>query len=304
MKKNSTFYKAWRLIYPLLIYQGIAYVIIYAATFLVTATLIMRQSGTAASELLNDVLTVINSYTLELNALAALVSAPILYLFYRLDKKKAGIITDIHYEKTLLWKYILIIPLGLASCYAGNNFITMSGLYQVSESTEALFEVLYQGRLLVEILGIGILIPIVEELIFRGLMFKRLKEWLPLTWAYLLTSLLFALYHGDLVQGVYAFFLSLLLIYVYERYHNLAAPVLFHIAANLLSVLGSELNFLDVFFTSRTLFYASTLAACCIIVLMVYLIERYTKPGQKGTEKVSEDKAKEDNPARTYYDKR
>ena len=46
------------------------------------------------------------------------------------------------------------------------------------------------------------------------------------------SSLLFGLYHGNIVQVVYGSILGLLIAYTYELYGSFAAPVLFHGVAN------------------------------------------------------------------------
>ena len=50
-------------------------------------------------------------------------------------------------------------------------------------------------------------------------------------------SLLFALYHGNLPQGIYALLVGAVLAFLMESYQAALAPVLAHMAANLLSVL-------------------------------------------------------------------
>lgn len=61
----------------------------------------------------------------------------------------------------------------------------------------------------------------------------------PLLAAALLSSLAFAIYHGNLYQGAYAFCVGLCLAWIYERTHVFLAPVILHISANLFSVLFS-----------------------------------------------------------------
>ncbi len=46
-------------------------------------------------------------------------------------------------------------------------------------------------------------------------------------------------------QGIYAFLLSLLMVYVKEKYHTMTAPILFHMSANIYSVLATETALVD-----------------------------------------------------------
>ncbi len=79
--------------------------------------------------------------------------------------------------------------------------------------------------------------PAVEETVFRGFIYSRLKNGMPAPAAALFTSLLFAAMHGTLLQGIYMFFLGLLFIWVLERFRSLYASVLFHVSFNLTGML-------------------------------------------------------------------
>lgn len=58
--------------------------------------------------------------------------------------------------------------------------------------------------------------------------------------AVIVSALFFGAFHGNLVQFVYAFIIGLMLAYVYEKFKTIWAPVIFHIGANLISVLITE----------------------------------------------------------------
>lgn len=128
---------------------------------------------------------------------------------------------------------------GIGSCFFVNQIIIRSGL--TSWAYESARSRLYQPSLVIQILVIGFLIPAAEELIFRGFGYCRLREKFSFWGAALASSLYFGWYHGNIVQGVYAFFLGLLMAGVYEAYHSLWAPVCFHVAANLSSLLFTGL---------------------------------------------------------------
>jgi membrane protease YdiL (CAAX protease family) len=89
----------------------------------------------------------------------------------------------------------------------------------------------------VQILCLGILIPIAEEVMFRGVIFARFRVTLSFWKAAFYATLLFSFSHSNLVQFLYAFCVGLLLAFVYERYQTLWAPILLHICLNLTSLL-------------------------------------------------------------------
>lgn len=83
------------------------------------------------------------------------------------------------------------------------------------------------------ILLAGILVPILEELLFRRLWFGALRRRYGFWEASLLPSLAFGLIHGAVAFG--AVFLSgMVLCWLYERTGRILAPMLVHVANNIL----------------------------------------------------------------------
>lgn len=82
--------------------------------------------------------------------------------------------------------------------------------------------------------------PLAEELVFRGLVYTRLKRGLPqrgmgIFFAALISAVIFGALHGTLLQLFYTVPMGLLLCFVYDRYKSLWASVLVHMAFNLCS---------------------------------------------------------------------
>ena len=92
-----------------------------------------------------------------------------------------------------------------------------------------------------QILGAGIFAPIAEEIIFRGLTYQRMKRMAGMGWAMILSSALFAVYHGNPIQMMYTFPLALLLCVVYEKCGSIKGPIVLHMAANLVAVAINDL---------------------------------------------------------------
>ena len=86
--------------------------------------------------------------------------------------------------------------------------------------------------------------PVAEELAFRGLTLGILLRGKFSFWtANAIQALLFALIHGNLVQGAYAFVAGLLFGCLLRRYGSLKAPVFCHFVVNLSGVLMGMLPF-------------------------------------------------------------
>jgi membrane protease YdiL (CAAX protease family) len=91
---------------------------------------------------------------------------------------------------------------------------------------------------LVTLIGAGILVPISEELFFRGAIFTWFRQRYNFPIAMLASSLLFGLGHFDTI-GVVAssFVLAVANAYVFEKSKTLWAPILMHITTNSFAVL-------------------------------------------------------------------
>ena len=75
--------------------------------------------------------------------------------------------------------------------------------------------------------------PVLEEIVFRGLMYSRLKKGLPVIAAAIVTSLAFGIAHGTMIWAIYTFIFSMVLIWVFEKFQSLGACIVLHMAYNL-----------------------------------------------------------------------
>lgn len=93
------------------------------------------------------------------------------------------------------------------------------------------------------VLSTLILPPLVEELIFRGLIQKYLER-AGMRWilANVVQAVLFGVFHQNLVQGIYAALLGFALGFVAYRYNTLAASMLMHMFYNLMGTLIVDLE--------------------------------------------------------------
>ena len=93
----------------------------------------------------------------------------------------------------------------------------------------------YAAILPVGLICYGIITPIAEELLFRAIVYNKLKKFMKLTPALVVSAALFGMYHGNSVQGIYAFVIGALMAYMYEYFADFRVPVAIHIGANLLA---------------------------------------------------------------------
>jgi len=81
-------------------------------------------------------------------------------------------------------------------------------------------------------LGAIVLAPLVEETLFRGILYPFLKPRIGLPLAVTATSLVFAAIHLNVMTFVPLTFIGLALVWVYEQTDNLLAPIVAHALFN------------------------------------------------------------------------
>ena len=269
--------KSWRIIYPGLVFIGVELLISFVGSFFIGIKL-MLDKGEAVMEdmgvFIETWLEYFNRYTITISAVAALAVIPLMLLFMRMDRKRdIALGTYRVYAKPTALNCVVIFCLGIAAAATANNLLEISGLNSFfAEESEALGEALYQDQLLIEIIGIGILGPIAEELTFRGVTHKRCRDYLRPGSAMFLSALLFAVFHGNMIQLVYAFMLGLLLAFVYNKYESVIASIMLHVGANLFSVIVSETSVFDFMEENNTAYIAYVAVAAVLTIVFMYFV--------------------------------
>lgn len=82
---------------------------------------------------------------------------------------------------------------------------------------------------------VGIFGPLVEEVLFRGMVFGKLRRAFSFWPAALISGAIFGLYHMNLVQGIYAGVFGIILAYVFEKTETIWGCYLLHALFNLSS---------------------------------------------------------------------
>lgn len=78
----------------------------------------------------------------------------------------------------------------------------------------------------------GLIAPFSEEILFRGILYGRARKTLGRNAAVFFSGILFAVYHGNVVQGIYALSMGILLACIYEKAGSIWAAVIFHGVGN------------------------------------------------------------------------
>lgn len=83
-----------------------------------------------------------------------------------------------------------------------------------------------------QVLTVAVMVPIAEELLFRGIIQSHLNRVTTRRTSVIVTTILFTVFHLSLVQGVYVFVAGLLISLVYAYTERLAVPIVMHMVFN------------------------------------------------------------------------
>ena len=275
--------RLWFLWGALIIKVIISYVVTFAAEMIYLTSyayddpnklLEITQDQDAIWELSVQIVEALMPYTTLIEGVAAAIAIPILWLMFRTDAKKERRFGIAPTPKAPIYKYGVIGVMSVAMCVLVNNIFYISGLTVIDQTYAQVTEAMYSADFLVQVLCLGILVPIAEEMVFRGLMYKRLRCGLPFMQAALYGALAFAIFHGNLVQMIYGFVLGMLFSYMYEKYGSVRAPIFAHIMMNLVSVFATEYQLMSWMASEYVRIGAITVMCAFIASVMFVLLQR------------------------------
>jgi membrane protease YdiL (CAAX protease family) len=172
--------------------------------------------------------------TLIVIAVSDIVSLVIFTLLWRKERKKS----NSNNSKLSMLTAVLITCFSITFSLIINYVV--AAVIQYFPSFAVVEEFLSMGSLTFQLVFFCVVGPIVEELCFRGLILKRLLNWVPTRVAVLVTSFLFGLIHWNPLQSMYCFVVGIALALLYVRFRNIWAPVILHMVFNFAYIMLSQ----------------------------------------------------------------
>ena len=245
------------IVIPILIYWGMNFlvdVVVVGAYMAARVQELMRayESQAALQAFMEQTMTFALSHSTEITSAAAILTLPFYIYMMRKDERYRKLFTVPEPDpwKVPVWKYLFPAILGITAGIALNNILILSNISSI---------------------GLGVLIPILEECLYRGVIFRRLRDLMDAKKAILFSALIFAVVHGNIVQFLYAFVFGLILSYVYETFESIKAPIVLHCAANLCSVVLTACNGYGWIF--RTPLRMGIVTVVCAFVASVFFVQ-------------------------------
>ena len=247
MNRTPQSKRFWRILGPILIYFGIQFVGQMIVQTVVLATHMQDLVGmmqSAQTESYPEVVATLSVKLMEwmmeyqslISGFLALCTIPLpAFLFWRDRKMERAVQLPVN-KVAPLKKYTWILLFGAAFCVGMNVVMVMSGLAMKDVSFLNVSKALYSESLGVMLVCQGLIVPIAEEWMFRGVLYRRCREQMKFWGAAFSVSLLFAFIHGSVTQMAYTLILGIFLAYVYEKFGSLKAPMFLHILVNSISI--------------------------------------------------------------------
>lgn len=252
-QKESSFRKTWNILMPFLVYFVVHDLAQVLLAILMTLSLNMFGGGYAAYMTANA-----QTVNGVLNALSIMIGVAAIWPMARMELRtaedgKAGGDNAFHdtVRSNTVWvmkagessgrticrrtilNYAVLSVFAVCLAMGTNILLLLTGFTESSQTYSEVAARQYGVAFLTGLLIYGLLTPLAEEIVFRGLIYNRMKRYFPIGMSVIVCGVLFGAYHGNLVQAVYGIIMGIAMTYCYEKYGSFAAPVLFHSLANL-----------------------------------------------------------------------
>ena len=207
--------------------------VIYPSVFMILAVVAVTIVVSAAAALMTGIRDI---YSEELQFVPLLASA-VFYMVVLISQRRQFLIDEMRFGPDLRridpGETAAGVILLMASGDLLENLIDALRLYErFPLYTTTAVRTFQNQNLLLLVLTTVILSPLAEEMIFRGMTYRRIRQYAGNRPAVLISSLLFGLYHMNMIQFLFAFAVGILLARLYERTKTLIVPVVCHAAVN------------------------------------------------------------------------
>ncbi len=249
---------------------GLIYSIVYLIFLLLSRWEFIKGGGVDFNIILDKMTIIENLYLIKI--LSILSTIICIIVFYQWIRKYYPQNVNSKIFSILSLKNIsllLILSFGYGLLEIGALNLVIYGFHNASQNYINMMNKLYSGNQIVTLLYLTLIAPISEELIFRGVILKKACNELTFIGANILQSILFGIYHMNIIQGTCAFIAGLLLGYIAFKYKTVMASIVLH----------SFLNFNLSGFLLRGLYPSTTkyIISCVIGLVLLLIVMRIIK---------------------------
>ena len=259
----------WSIVWPLAVYLLLAVII-----EIIHSLILVFKNYYATGELnIDSIIYQAINESLGSTAIVSAISILIFIFVIRGDRKRhAG---DPEIEHADITFPAIIAAIG--GCLVGNYVLAVSGIMEADEAFDLVNEVIMSASVWMQILTAVILAPICEELLFRGIIYKRVEYSYGFWPAAIVSSLIFGAMHGNISQFIYASALGMLFAFAYRKSGKLWVCILMHLIANAASLVFESFSMLfEDYAVVETI--QIVVGAVLLIAGLIMMIKRSPKP--------------------------
>ena len=214
--KHIKFNRIFQIVYPLIVYFAI-----YQLGFSVLYGLMGEKYGALLCMLIAGV--------------ACLIPMTMIY------RRVPHLIPSDNVSKEDIVKYVLYVVAVVALGLVVNVIITQLGVADNSKAFETASKTLSDGSFAIKILCNVMVVPILEELLIRGIIAGQICLWHGNILAIIISSIFFGILHNNSVQFIYALIIGLALGFMYVKTKRLSLCMLAHGLINFLVIIFANL---------------------------------------------------------------
>jgi uncharacterized protein len=166
-----------------------------------------------------------------------------------------------------VWGAAIVCSIGFTFFYYYFHFLFVSFKYDWNPNLGA-----SEGSLWYNIIDVALVPAVVEELLFKGLIFTILKKHYPVIVAIIIASFMFAAVHLSFIRIIPLFLVSCYSFWLYLRSGSLILPMLLHFINNLftLVLISEPFAYIGTFYSALAMW-----------IIGSYFLYKYSKAEQK-----------------------
>lgn len=281
---NKSLERAWYILRTYIVYMVVKTFSLYLLAMIIpsiiglfinNASLVVEQNKNLFSALVNALASIIGAICILKDFAATLRPVDV----FKKDFKASDTLATSFFEglNNIPNKLIplgCVMSIGITTSIALNVLVSLlevqSGRYDVVEKIQ------YSVPLWLGIILYGVVSPVVEEIVFRGVTYNRIKGFFGVGIGIILNSLLFGMFHANLPQFIYATVMGIIITICYEWTGTFVAALVMHGSANIFVYVFSNCCE-GVNINTWGVFGVFTALSAVLIILLYYVKKRLLK---------------------------
>ncbi len=197
------------------------------------------------------------------------VNLAIIYLLVKRIRKKEKFKLKLKYKPKLKEYLFALLFLGAHLFVFGNTLGILMDKIEVSQWVTEAFDEMFIDPI-IAFVSICVIAPVFEEVIYRGIILEQLSKKYSPAKAIVTSAVIFGLIHFNLHQSVNAFFIGLIIGFIYIKTNSLLLCIFWHFINNFLVFVSS------IYITETVSNVVPTVSIFQLVLGIILLIASYS----------------------------